>query len=339
MRIINKTYARVALVGNPSDGFEGKTIATPIKDFYAQVTLIPARQIIFAPDNQDKMELEDMAALAKDVQQHGYYGGLRLVKASVKKFYDFCQKHNIELDSKKPGFKISYQTNIPRQMGLGGSSAIIISCLKALIEYCEISNKDLPLPILANLALSIETEELDISAGLQDRVVQSYNSPIYMDFSKEAFAKNNGQFGNYQTLDKKILPKLFLIYSNAPSESGKVHHNVGFRFKKGEPLVIKGMQELANLTDQALEAMKIGDYNQLRDIFNKNFEIRRKIYTDAVIGQRNLKMIALPRRIKLCSKFSGSGGAIIGIWQTKHDLLKLRAGCKRDNFKLKLIKL
>jgi glucuronokinase len=279
--------------------------------------------------------LKDIKSLNKDVKKHGYYGGIRLLKAASKKFYDYCQENSMNIDASKK-FRLSYSTNIPRQMGLGGSSAIIISTLKVLMEYYKV---EIAKPLLANLALSVETEELDISAGLQDRVVQSYSAPIYMNFSKSAFAKNNDKYGIYEEIDKSLLPKLFLIYSNAPSESGKVHSKVGFRFKRGEKKVVKAMEDLAKLTDRAKKLIETKNYSQLAKIFNKNFSIRRSIYGDKVIGKKNLKMIKLPRKIGLSSKFSGSGGAIIGIWQKNSDFAKLKQLCQKNKFILKKIKL
>ncbi len=336
-KIVEKRYARVALVGNPSDGFEGKTIATPIKNFSATVILEPSEKIEFIPNDHDRLVLPNLKALNDDVRKHGYYGGIRLLKASVKKFYQYCQENNLEFKSnKEKNFRLNYDTDIPRQMGLGGSSAIIIATLKALMKFYQVKIDD---PLLANLALSVETEELDISAGLQDRVVQSYNQPVFMDFSKKAFKENNGQYGQYRRIEEELLPKLFLIYSNAPSESGKVHSKVGFRFKRGEKKVVEGMNKLAQITEEALDALEKKDYPKLSQLFNKNFALRRSIYGDRVIGKKNLEMIKLPRTIGLCSKFSGSGGAIIGTWQKKSDFDKLKQLCQKNKFILKEIKI
>lgn len=336
IKIVEKRYARVALVGNPSDGFGGKTIATPIKNFSATVTLEQSQKIEFIPNDHDRLSLPNLKALNDDVKQHGYYGGIRLLKASAKKFYDYCQENNLKLEGAKRNFKLNYDTNIPRQMGLGGSSAIIIASLHALMKFYSVK---ISKPLLANLALSVETEELDISAGLQDRVAQTYNQPVYMDFSKEAFAENNNEYGRYKEIDKKLLPKMFLIYSDAPSESGKVHSKVGFRFKRGEKKVVDGMKKLAQITDKAMEALEKKDYQKLSELFNRNFDLRRSIYTDKVIGQKNLKMIELPRKIDLPSKFSGSGGAIIGIWQKKSDFDKLKKLCRKNSFIIKKIEI
>lgn len=52
-----------------------------------------------------------------------YLGTLSWLQAICKKFQEHCSKAGLQLPSK--GFKLSYDTNIPRQAGLSGSSAII----------------------------------------------------------------------------------------------------------------------------------------------------------------------------------------------------------------------
>jgi glucuronokinase len=37
MAITHRAYARIGLLGNPSDGFFGKTIAVSLENFFAQV--------------------------------------------------------------------------------------------------------------------------------------------------------------------------------------------------------------------------------------------------------------------------------------------------------------
>lgn len=45
------------------------------------------------------------------------------LQATCKRFHDHCQQQGFQLPPK--GFVLSYTTNIPRQAGLSGSSAII----------------------------------------------------------------------------------------------------------------------------------------------------------------------------------------------------------------------
>jgi len=68
-----------------------------------------------------------------------------------------------------------------------------------------------------NLILDAE-KELGIVAGLQDRVAQVYGGLVYMDFSQEHMDKLG--HGIYRPLDVNLLPPLYLIYAENPSDSG-----------------------------------------------------------------------------------------------------------------------
>ena len=48
MIIRTKAYPRAALIGNPSDGYFGKTIAFTFSDFAAEVTLLKVTRTNFA---------------------------------------------------------------------------------------------------------------------------------------------------------------------------------------------------------------------------------------------------------------------------------------------------
>ena len=64
---------------------------------------------------------------------HGYYGGIRLIKATIKRFVEYCDRQGVPLHDRN--FSVRYVTNIPRQVGLAGSSAIIVATLRCLMEF------------------------------------------------------------------------------------------------------------------------------------------------------------------------------------------------------------
>lgn len=65
-------------------------------------------------------------------------------------------------------------------------------------------------------ALQVETEELGITAGLQDRVVQVLNGCISMNFDRDAIASTGN--GIYERIDTSLLPPLFLAYAQTPKD-------------------------------------------------------------------------------------------------------------------------
>ena len=232
--------------------------------------------------------------------------GRRLIHASCKKFHQYCRNHNIELQDKN--FTVSYETNIPRQVGLGGSSAIITAVLKALMQFYELTDADIPKPIQANLILSVETEELEINAGLQDRVIQVYGGTVFMDFSKDLIDKQG--YGNYEYLDSSSIPPVFLAYVNEPTYSGKIHSDVKYRYEQNEPAVVDAMKTFGEYASECQEAL--ARHDRVGELMNQNFDLRRKIFGDGVIGEKNLEMIQIARDLGCSAKFPGSGGAVIG---------------------------
>ena len=93
MQIIRKrAYARAGLLGNPSDGYHGKTLAFSVRNFWAEVVLYEwdTVEIVLAED--DRARFTSVQDLARDVRLHGYYGGIRLIKATIKRFVDYCER-------------------------------------------------------------------------------------------------------------------------------------------------------------------------------------------------------------------------------------------------------
>jgi glucuronokinase len=304
--IRKKAYARAGLMGNPSDGYQGKTISLIVRDFAAQVTLYEWERIEIVWSHNDQSQFDSVDALVQDVRLHGYYGGIRLVKATIKRFVEYCRRKNIKLHGDT--FSVRYESDIPRQVGLAGSSAIIVATFRCLMEFYAV---DIPPRVLPSLVLSVENEELGITAGLQDRVIQVYEGLVYMDFSAEAADEISGlRCGRYEPLDPALLPPIYLAYSTKVSEPTEViHNNLRGRFQQGERAVVEAMTQFARLTDEARDAIRREDHARLARLVDANFDLRRSICR-LPAGQE--EMIEVARSCGASAKFAGSGGAIIG---------------------------
>lgn len=304
MLIRAKAYARAALIGNPSDGYFGKTIAFTFDNFAAEVVLYETPELEILPNRRDASVFPNIDGLAEDVRLFGYYGGIRLLKAAVKRFHDYCRAKDIVLHDRN--FTIRYDSTIPNLVGLAGSSAIITACFRALMTFYGVT---IPKPELANIILSVERQELGISAGLQDRVIQVYEGLVAMDFDR-ALMERQG-FGHYEELDPACLPPLYIAYRTDLSEVSDVfHNNIRDRFERGEPEVVNAMRYWADLTDQAKACLKAGEPEKLAALMDRNFDKRASIYR---IGEGNLRMVRVARECGASAKFTGSGGAVVGV--------------------------
>jgi len=318
MRLIrHKAFARAGLLGNPSDGYFGKTISIIVRNFCAEVTLYEWDQVELVLSQEDQSRFRTVDELARDVRLHGYYGGIRLVKATIKKFVEFCRQRNLPLHDQN--FSIRYQSNIPRQVGMAGSSAIIVATLRCLMEFYGI---EIPREVQPSLVLSVETEELNIAAGLQDRVIQVYEGVVYMDFARDRMHDCQGLVcGVYEPLDPDLLPPLYLAFSADVSEPTEVVHNdLRGRWRQGEPAVLEAMTRFAEIAYRGRQALLARDYALLGQLMDQNFDLRRSICR---IAGDQLRIIEVARACGARAKFAGSGGAILGTYPDPATLARL----------------
>lgn len=326
MTIRTRAFARAGLIGNPSDGYFGKTISIIVRNFCAEAELGESDDLRIVPGpDDDPRSYSSLGALVSDVDLNGYYGGARLIKAIVKLFAEYCLDNGIGLEPKN--FSIGYRTNVPRCVGLAGSSAIITAAIRALRTFYGV---DIPREVQPSIVLSAERDELGIGAGLQDRVIQTYEGLVYMDFGRETVEETGG--GEYEPLEPALLPPLFIAYDTGLSEGSEVfHNNIRERFESGEEKVVNAMRTFARITDTARDALLGGRPGEIGPLMSENFDLRRSLYR---LSSRNTEMIEIARAAGAHAKFAGSGGAAIGVYSGEEMFRKLAEAYRAAAFEI-----
>lgn len=318
MIIRKKSYPRAGLIGNPSDGYFGKTIAFTFQNFSADVVLYETPELEIMPNTRDHSRFDSLEALVEDVHHFGYYGGIRLLKAAVKQFHDYCHKNGIAHHTRN--FTLRYSSDIPHLVGLAGSSAIITAAMRALMEFYGVS---ITKPQLANLILAVETKELQIAAGLQDRVAQAYQGLVYMDFDENTM--NEQGYGNYVELDPARLPPLYIAYRTELAEiSGVFHSGLRHRYLDRDPDVLAAIQAWIGMTDTVRQALEAGDAARIGEAMDRNFDTRVGL---GGVNDGNRELVRLARSVGASAKLTGSGGAIIGTYKDESMYARLIEVC------------
>ena len=158
-----RALARAALAGNPSDGHGGAVLAVCVPGLAAHAEAQPAAQTLSDPPST-------------------------LVDAAVARF------------GRGP-CAVRWSTTVPREVGLGGSSAIVTATVRAL---CALHGHVLAPDALAEMVLAVEVEDLGIAAGPQDRYAQAHEGLVLMDFA--------GARPHVERLDPALLPSLYLAW-------------------------------------------------------------------------------------------------------------------------------
>ncbi|MBI1387531.1 MAG: GHMP kinase [bacterium] len=308
-------YARAGLIGNPSDGYFGKTISITVRNFRARVLCYPSANLEIRESAIDAPVWTSLDELREGVKLYGYYGGIRLIRAIIKRFADYCDSQNIELPLRN--FTIEYESNIPARVGLAGSSAIITATLRAMMDFFNI---DIPQHIQPNIILSAERDELGIGAGLQDRVIQVYENMVYMDFDRDHLVQEG--FGRYEPMDPKLLPPVFIAYDTRLSEGSEVfHNNIRERFDRGDAQVVDAMRQFAQFAQDAHDALLKGEKDKLGELMSANFDLRSSLYK---LRESDINLVKYARLVGASAKFAGSGGAVIGVYEDEKMLQRLR---------------
>jgi len=274
-----RAYARAALVGNPSDGYGGRTIAFTFEELRADVKVVKSQKLVIDAER----------------------GEAALLRSAYGRFAAFCIDTGVDA---KP-CALSVRSSIPGEVGLGGSSAIVIAALRALADFNEVT---LPKPALPTVALAAE-EDLDIPAGLQDRVAQVYQGLVYMDFEPALLAADG--HGAYEQLDPGLLDHAYVAWCPRMSvTSAGFHRELRRRYKSGDAAAIAALGDMAELAKHARTAFLESDLGRLHRLVNANFDLRRRL---GPLEPHHVRMVEVARAAGASANYSGSGGAITGL--------------------------
>ena len=305
---------RVGFLGNPSDLYGGKVVAFTFDAFETAVRLEPLTTGVEFACSKGVLAFADWGELVRDLDARQGHGGHKLLAAAFDRLLTHAPAlRDLPPDDPRCAFRVTFSTDVPRQAGLSGSSAIIIAALRLWGRWFEVETSPFE---LSELALSAECDVLGFVAGPQDRVVQSYGGLVAMDF------KGPRTPASYRRLDPALLPPRLVVWSDEPgTSSADVHHDVRERWDAGDEEVRRVMASFAPLVDRGLAALQERDVAGLADAIDANFDLRASLFP---ISERDRRMIDLGRAAGAATKFCGSGGAALAVPRSggEHDELE-----------------
>jgi glucuronokinase len=302
------------LLGNPSDGYEGKVIACPVRNFVTEVSLRPAERVTISASGTS-LVFDSLDAALRGPWPEEADGLEMLVLASARRLargFDPVPTSGLSLEC---------STTIPRQVGLSGSSAAIIATIRVLAKHWHLALEPFD---LAEMALATETEDLGIAAGPMDRVIQAYERTMVLDLAPP---RTRGSY----TLLKAELPSLLIAWTPSTGRSSDVtHSDLRSRWLSGDAHVTAVMGQLADLVPRGAEALVAGDHGAYADLVDRNFDLRCSV-TD--VGEVDLRMVRLARGANAAAKLCGSGGAVLVVPRTGTDLERLERSYAEAGFR------
>jgi glucuronokinase len=328
-----EAYARAGLVGHPSDnfpefGYSGAVLALTVPNFSCTVEVWESPELTIQHNDR---HYDNWRQLLDHSAKYGIFDEEPFLRGGLSVFARYCKEHGL---ARRLNRNISIRlakTNIPRQLGLSGSSAIVTATIQALMAFYHFTNREIPLPVQGWLILEAEREAA-MKGGLQDKMTQAYGAAghqlLQMQFPVELRNQPEGQSGIYQPLDAKLLPRLAMIYTNqAAKRSHSVHSRWDVLFRSAKPKFIAAVKELPTLVDKAVRALQARDTDTFGKLLNRGFELR---LATCGTSETDMRVHEFCDRHGIPSNQTGSGGAAILIYEDPAQIRALHRDLPQD---------
>ena len=274
-RIVCSAPARANLIGNPSDQYGGSTlgVSLPLRAWAALDAAAPGR-ITGAPE------------IARAVLAH--------------------------LEVVEPDFGIRLATEIPRQSGIAGSTALVVALVRAVLAW---QRRTLPLHALAELARAVERERMDVQCGFVDQYLCTFGGLRHVDLRGKRFDGTDGPFATVEDLAPHVgeLP-FVLAYTGVRHSSDSVHRPIRARWLAGEARVVAAYERVAEIGVLGKSALQRGDWAGLGRLMNENHAIQRGLGGSGPANEALIEaaLAAGAPGAKLAG--AGGGGTIVALW-------------------------
>ncbi len=316
MIIRSKSPLRIGLAGggtdvSPYSDLHGGAILNATISLYAYCTI----------ETNNSNTIQIIAADRHEVENYPVQSNLPIngTLDLAKGVYNHLQK-NYKFAT--TGFMLTTFVDAPAGSGLGTSSTLVVAILGAFVEMLKLPLGDYE---IAQLAFSIERNDLQLAGGKQDQYAATFGGVNFMEFFN-----NNRVIVNPLRIRERYLHELennlVLFFTATSRESATIikEQQENVSAKKADS--IEAMHQLKTQASQMKEALLTGNLDEIGKILDFGFEQKRKMAKN--ISNRLIEDIynAAKKAGATGGKISGAGGGGFMIFYcpgtTRYEVIK-----------------
>lgn len=226
------------------------------------------------------------------------------------------------------GFSLSTRSQSPVGGGLGGSSSLLITLMKAM--HASLGLK-LPAPVpLVNWAHNLEAQMIHTPTGTQDYFPPVAGGLNYIHFNAremthEAVATESTPFGE----------RMLLVYTGRSHHSGLNNFEVLKSAVAKDAKVMNALAELRDIASALEAACRSQKWNELTDLFKRELQARLQL-TPAfscpeIVNLESISKENGAEAIKICG--AGGGGCVM-IWSPAGRRETIAQACEKAGFQV-----
>lgn len=276
-----------------SDKFGGAILNATINKF-AYATLMP-------------LDIPQIVIKCHDINEHHVFNNVDEFDMKDSKLRLIQGIHNRirrEFNITKPMFyQLETYVDAPPGSGLGSSSTLVVAIVAAFAEW-------LGLPLgeydLAQLAYSIEREDLGLSGGKQDQYAATFGGFNFMEFYADRVVVNPLRIK--QEYIHELEFSLIQYYTGTSRLSSRIIDAQVKNVSDHSTKSIEGMHSLKSLAYNMKEALLRGNLNQIGNLLNDGWQSKKETADEISNPMIDEIYETAIRNGALGGKMSGAGG-------------------------------
>jgi len=228
----------------------------------------------------------------------------------------------------KSGFRLETQSDSPVGGGLGGSSSLTISMMKAfsLLTGRSFSSAN----EMVHVAHNLEAYVLNTPTGTQDYYPAVSGGLNVLSYSSAGIEQR------VESIEKSPLANYFmLVYTGKSHHSGMNNFEVLKSAVQKESRTMKALEDIKSIALKMQSAVLSQRWGDLPELFNQEFEARVRLapaFTSPEIERLNkITLEAGAEAVKICG--AGGGGCIL-VWCPPQNRERVALACQKEKFQV-----
>lgn len=223
------------------------------------------------------------------------------------------------------GFSLRTRSESPIGGGLGGSSSLTISLLKAFSKWHD---KKMTTDQYVELAHNLEAKILRKPTGTQD-----YFPALEPGLNAIHYTPQGAQLESLEVDAEEFKSQLSLVYTGQPHHSGLNNWQVIKSAMEGDKKVLQALEDIRVIAWDLYESVRKRNWKDLPQLFEREFEARIRLskgFSSPEIERLHdvvLKSGGLA--VKICG--AGGGGCVI-VWSPPSLKTQVERACQEAGF-------
>lgn len=226
------------------------------------------------------------------------------------------------------GFKLATKSDSPVGGGLGGSSSLTISMMKAFSLWSGYQFKSVH--EMVHVAHNLEAFVLNTPTGTQDYYPAVSGG---LNILKYNFLNIEQEVQNVQ--NSPLMDHFMLVYTGKSHHSGMNNFEVVKSAVQKDPKTMTALNDLKTIALKMEKSISAQKWSDLPELFNQEFDARVRLapaFTSPEIEHLNkITLEAGADAVKICG--AGGGGCIL-VWCSPNNKPKVAETCQKAGFQV-----